>query len=98
MRNEAFSLLISTKTLKNTSRYTYQVSRIMHETHASALFLTLTRIIKMISSIIHCVAFGVDINSKIQRLMKSVAMTLFVGIHFRFKLDINANFTMKNSE
>ena len=25
-------------------------------------------------------------------------MSLFVGMHFRFKLDINANFTMQNGE
>ena len=53
---------------------------------------------KIISRISRCVAFRVNINSKIQRSMQIVAMSLFVSMHFRFKGDINANFTMQNGE
>ena len=74
-----------------TQNHTYQISCIMRETHATVLFLTLTRIIKLFSCISHCVAFRVNINNKIKR-------TLFVSMHFRFKLDINANFPMQNDD
>ena len=41
---------------------TYEISRIMLETHASALLLTLTCIIKIISRISRCVAFKFSIK------------------------------------
>ena len=70
----------------------------MHETDTSALFLTLTWIINIITGMSCCVAFRVNINSKMQISMQIVAMPLFVSMYFRFKLDINANSTMQNGE
>ena len=70
----------------------------MHETHTSALFLTLTWIINIITGMSCSVAFRVNINSKMQISMQIVAMPLFVSMYFRFKLDINANSTMQNGE
>ena len=48
-----------------TQNHIYQISCIMRETHATVLFLTLTRIIKVFSRISRCVAFRVklDINA-----------------------------------
>ena len=45
--------------------HTYQVSHIVRKTHASALFITLTRIINTISGMSCGVTFRVNINSKI---------------------------------
>ena len=48
-----------------TQNHIYQISCIMRETHATVLFLTLTRIIKIFWRISRCVAFRVklDINA-----------------------------------
>ena len=84
--------------LYNGRKHTYQVLCIMHERHASALFLRLTGTIKITSCINCCVAFKVNIHNKIQRSTKIVAIPPLANIHFRFRLDINTNFTIQNVE